>query len=313
MKKLIITIDTEGDNLWRWKQGDSITTENTLFLQRFQQLCNEYAFKPVWLTNYEMISDPRYVSFIEKVEATDSGELGMHLHAWNSPPEYSLPLVQAGAPYLIEYPSSIMEEKIAVLTETIRKNTGITPTTHRAGRWAINDLYFQLLEKYGYAADCSVTPHINWDSSAGQSAGAVGSDYSQHPTSPYIVPNTSLLEVPVTILPSHKIFLPQKKSLRSVGGAYYRAFKGQNLWLRPTGRNLKQMLFVADQGLRSESDYVMFMLHSSEFMPGGSPTFPNEQSIDALYSDLRVLFDHVAKNYQGITLRDYAKAHCQGG
>lgn len=33
----LITIDTEGDNLWQ--NHDRITTENTRFLPRFQALC----------------------------------------------------------------------------------------------------------------------------------------------------------------------------------------------------------------------------------------------------------------------------------
>lgn len=31
MKKFLITIDTEGDNLWEWKNGEKIYTENTLY------------------------------------------------------------------------------------------------------------------------------------------------------------------------------------------------------------------------------------------------------------------------------------------
>ena len=147
VKKFIITIDTEGDGLWDWKQGDRITTENAKYLSRFQSLCNEFGFKPVWLTNYEMINDPTYVDFIAEVERDKLGELGMHLHAWNNPPEYDIKTVQNGAPYLIEYPVEIMEAKITVLTELIKKRTGITPISHRAGRWAMNDEYFRLLIK----------------------------------------------------------------------------------------------------------------------------------------------------------------------
>ena len=66
MKKFIITMDTEGDNLWNWHEGDEITTHNTHYLLRFQQLCEKYGFKPVWLTNYEMIMDPDYVQFIQR-------------------------------------------------------------------------------------------------------------------------------------------------------------------------------------------------------------------------------------------------------
>ena len=34
-KHLIITIDTEGDNLWAWREGQPIGTENTRFLPPF--------------------------------------------------------------------------------------------------------------------------------------------------------------------------------------------------------------------------------------------------------------------------------------
>ena len=67
MKYFIITIDTEGDNLWDWRIGKIINTENVSYLNRFQELCNTFSFKPVWLTNYEMLSDQRYVNFIKNV------------------------------------------------------------------------------------------------------------------------------------------------------------------------------------------------------------------------------------------------------
>jgi hypothetical protein len=56
----LITIDTEGDNLWQ--KNDSITTENAKYLPRFQAVCEKYGFKPVYLTNYEMAIDPFLLS-----------------------------------------------------------------------------------------------------------------------------------------------------------------------------------------------------------------------------------------------------------
>ena len=152
MKKFIITIDTEGDNQWGWKPGNEITTKNVKYLSRFQSLCNNFGFKPVWLTNYEMIRDKAYIEFITKLEQDKKCELGMHLHAWNTPPNYDINVAQSGAPYLIEYPDEIMEEKIAAMTDEIKK-VGITPISHRAGRWAMDDRYFDLLVKYGYKVE----------------------------------------------------------------------------------------------------------------------------------------------------------------
>lgn len=34
-KAFIITIDTEGDNLWNWEEGAPISTENAKYIPRF--------------------------------------------------------------------------------------------------------------------------------------------------------------------------------------------------------------------------------------------------------------------------------------
>lgn len=311
MKKFIITMDTEGDNLWAWKPGMPIHTENTRYLRRFQNLCERYGFRPVWLTNYEMICDPRYVDFISNVEEKQTGELGMHLHAWNNPPEYNLPVAQNGAPYLIEYPIDIMEQKIKFLTEEITHRTGITPVSHRAGRWAMNQDYFDLLIRYGYQVDCSVTPHINWADSAGQSEGARGTDYSAYPEKPYNITasngNGSILEVPVSVRKADKMLLPLDTNLKYVAKTALRTRKGMALWLRPDGHNLTQMKYLADRIRDSDDAYLMFMLHSSELMPGGSPTFQSEGAIEKLYADMEKLFSCLSQDFEGITLRDFAQ------
>ena len=78
--------------------------------------------------------------------------------------------------------------------------------------------------------------------------------------------------------------------------------------LRPNGYNLRELLYVVKCNLRSDQDYLMFMIHSSELMPGGSPTFPTEQSIEKLYKDLEILFERISKDYKGATLREYVDA-----
>lgn len=133
----IITIDTEGDNLWQ--NHDRITTENARYLPRFQQLCEKYGFKPVYLTNYEMASDPVYVEFAQDVIARGCGEVGMHLHAWNSPPE--IPLTDndwANKPYLIEYPAEVIQQKVDYMTHLLEDTFQTKMVSHRAGRWAMN-------------------------------------------------------------------------------------------------------------------------------------------------------------------------------
>jgi hypothetical protein len=47
------------------------------------------------------------------------------------------------------------------------------------------------------------------------------------------------------------------------------------------------------------------MLHSSELMPGGSPTFKSKADVERLYRDLRLLFSRVAGRFEAATLSEF--------
>lgn len=307
----IITIDTEGDNLWMWKNGMPITTENVNYLPRFQALCNQYGFIPTWLCDWEMTNDPNLVSFLSKHLVNHNCEVGMHLHAWNTPPEYEFASGEScGSPYLIEYPEAIMSEKIAQMTQLIEDRFSIKPVVHRAGRWAMNKSYFQLLKNAGYLVDCSITPTVNWEGSIGQTPGFKGPNYREEKAG--ISNREGIIEVPVSTLWSNKMFIRAHFSCEGIKKELQRGKTGRTLWLRPTGRNLHEMLYLIDQKWKSSAEnYLMFMLHSSELMPGGSPNFKTAESIENLYRHLEIIFGKIAKLYQGVGLEEYAKIMIQ--
>src|SRR3569832_1052524 len=111
----LVTIDSEGDNLWA--RSSVIETHNARFLPRFQRLCEKYSLRPTWLTNWEMANAPEFQEFALDVVTRGTGEIGMHLHAWNSPP--IVPLTEDDFkhhPYLNEFPEHLVREKMKVLT-----------------------------------------------------------------------------------------------------------------------------------------------------------------------------------------------------
>ena len=308
-KYFLISVDTEGDNQWDWKKGDTVTTENTLFLPRFQALCEKYGFRPTYLTDYKMAEDPRFVEFMKPKWDNGLCEIGMHLHAWSSLPHYELENAAAEighCPYLIEYPDNIMDEKIKAVTDLLTEKFEKQIVTHRAGRWAMDERYFKLLKKYNYKFDCSVTPGVNWETSAGATVGSRGSDYSAAPKKPYYT--NGILEIPMTIRRLH--VMPPKKSgsLRETLGRVHSFVKPKReLWLRPTGRNLNDMIYLANHCLKENEDYIMFMIHSSELMPGGCWRFDTEEKIEKLYSDMEKLFSHISKDFTGATIGEYGE------
>lgn len=304
-KTFLITIDTEADNQWDLSHG--ITTENARFLPRFQELCEKYHFKPVWLVNYEMAMDDFLVGYMKEKQKEGLCEVGMHLHAWHTPPEYPLERQNNHREYLIEYPKEIMEEKIKTMTELLEERFEKRPKSHRSGRWTMDAYYFALLEKYGYVADCSVTPHFDWSKHTGATE-CPGSDYSDAPETPYNV-GENLLEVPLTVRKIHCFQPGLVYNLHSFLSECRKMVTGRYQWLRPDNLlSNKGNLKLVDAVSAGKSDYAMFMIHSSELMPGGSPTFQTESSIERLYGMTEEIFDKItALGYRGKTLEQYCQ------
>lgn len=314
--RFLITIDTEGDN--GWDAPRQVTTRNSKYLPRFQALCEHFSFKPTWLTNWEMARCPDFVPFVQDALKRNAAEIGMHLHAWNSPP--LVPLTGDDTrhmPFLIEYSEPVMRQKIAAMTQVLEETFGRKMRAHRAGRWSFNSTYARILVEHGYRVDCSVTPQVSWARTTGDPAQNGGTDFSAFPAAPYWMDlddlsrsgKSSLLEVPMTILPGANPLAKTATSRLRAGSLPRRALNKvldiEPSWLRPTGGNLKSMLRVIERAAREQRTHLEFMLHSSEFMPDGSPTFATEASIEALYRDLEVLFEAIRPRFSGATLSEF--------
>jgi hypothetical protein len=208
-----------------------------------------------------------------------------------------------------------MREKIQRLTELLEDRFDHPMVSHRAGRWGFTACYARLLVEYGYRVDCSVTPFVSWRSVKGDPRGAGGCDFSRFPARPYFLDlgnagqegASALLEVPVTIVRKYRFAQPIEDYVPLLRRYVGRAFPAV-VWMRPTGRNRRFLSALLEQAREQNSPYVEFMLHSSELMPGGSPTFRSAASIENLYEDLEALFEIAAEHFQGATMREFHDA-----
>lgn len=296
----IITVDTEGDNLWRWKKGTPITTENAKYIPRFQELCEKFGFKPVYLTNYEMAQDDAWVQYIKPKAQQGLCEIGMHIHAWSSPPNYQLEDSFGGNPYITEYPDEVIEEKIKYLTDFLKYRFEVQIISARSGRWATNNAYFDALKRNGYVVDCSLTPDIDWSTNPGATV-KCGNDYRNVKRSVFMHPS-GIVEIPMT---SKKVRHWAEGTVRHKVASI---IKGDKLWLRPIKKSLHDLIFLSENVAKEKNGYLEFMLHSSEMMPDGSPYFKTKEDIEVLYDVLEQYFTWVSsKGYCGMTLGEYAQ------
>lgn len=301
MKRFVVTVDTEGDDLWHWTWGKEITTENTRYIPRFQELCEEFGISPVYLTNYEMAKDMRWVDYIAPKARDGKCEIGMHLHAWNTPPMYELQDNFGGNPYITEYPEEIVDAKVKTMMDLLQDTFERSVISHRAGRWATNETYFRCLARHGIRVDCSVTPELDLSGIRGCEVNS-GSDYRHAPKGIYWV-HPEILEVPMT---TRRIRHCKEGSLRH---RIRTMLLGDAVWLRPL-KNKVGPLQELTESVWHESDceHIEFMIHSSELMPGGSPYFKTAEDVEQLFVVMRQYFEYISKlDICCTTLQDISK------
>jgi hypothetical protein len=310
----LVTLDTEGDNLW--SKPAYALTENAKFLPRFQALCERHGLRPTWLTDWEMASSPVFREFGCDVLQRGAGEIGMHLHAWDTPPLVPrTPDDNRHHPYLFEFSERLMREKIQRLTALLEERFDRKMRSHRAGRWGFTSGYARLLAELGYTVDCSVTPAVSWKAVRGSPDGSGGCDFRAFPSHPYFVDledisregNSGLLEAPLTIVRKYGFAQPIESYVPLLRRYVARVLPAV-VWMRPTGWNRRFLIELLEQAREQHSPYVQFMLHSSELMPGGSPTFRTESSIEKLYADLEALFEAASGHFRGATLSEFHDA-----
>lgn len=295
---IIVTVDTEGDNLWEWEEGKTIDTQNAKFLEPFQTLCEKYGFYPVYLTNYEMAMSNDFVEFVKEKVAKGACEIGMHLHAWNSPPEHNLKKLYDGNAYITEYPKQVIREKHIFLKNLIEERIGVSPVSYRAGRWATSEELFDVLDEIGIRVDCSITPGI-YHKAPGTSV-QHANDYRKVSKFPHKI-GKNLIEVPMTT----------RTYRTSNGKKLYRkmvnVIRGEHLWLRPALQSEDAMKLLIEKVLSENANYLMFMVHSSELMPGANPYCKTDEEVKGLLNKLDHVFSYVSSFGKGILLKDYYK------
>ena len=192
-----------------------------------------------------------------------------------------------------------VENKVVKTKELLEQHFETKVISHRSGRWALNENYLRVLEKCGIEIDCSVVPQTSFYALAGRSV-AHGSDYTKASKVPsYLYRN--IFEVPMTARKIHKL---------GVGSFKHRIknlLLGENCWLRPLQMDAQTLKYLTEYVEREgETDYVEFMIHSSELLLGANPYFQTEEELEKLFVCMEEYFSFLqAKGYVGVTLKEY--------
>lgn len=318
MKKipLFITLDAELDN--GWGKPHTITTENAKGVNRFQNFCEKYSMKPIYLTTYEMAKDTNFVEATKKKNEEGLCEIGMHMHGWSTPPDYRVTEDDLQfLPFIIEYPKDIILEKVKNITKLLQDTFETEMVSHRAGRWIMDDDYLSLLVEYGYKIDCSETPLIDWSSAKGDPNAKGGRDYSKCVSIPHFYSYTTgrICEVPMTTMSNPVFNNPMVNACMKICPSSLRntrLYNGINsrkiVMLRPNLRNKDFLMTMIDRlGQDENLEHVEFMIHTSEVYKNTCPHCHTDEDLNALYDLMGAMFDKLNEFCESITFKEYAR------
>lgn len=320
--KFILTIDTEGDN--QWDHGRELSVENIRFVPRFQDLCEKHSIKPTYLVTSEVCNDVFAREIFTKYLSVGSAEVGAHLHSWTTPPfldKDGFRFNDVNHAFATELPEDLLSRKVKNLTDQIEASFGKRPSSFRSGRFGFNEKVARILTDNLYLVDSSITPFTSWSVNKGLPDGNGGPDFINADPFPskYDFSNGSLIEIPVTILPTRfplnrnhsaarHYFSNVDKSiiLRALRKLLY---KNQPLWLRPLIlMNLNLFSELLDEAKRINLPDIVMMFHSSELMPGCSIYRKDKEEIEELYHTLDRFFILLnERNINSVTLTEAAR------
>ena len=298
----LVTIDVEPDNVWT--DTYSRTMRNIPALIRFQALCDRHGIRPTYLITWSVASDPSAARVIEQLLATGRCEVGAHSHMWETPPLE--PADSDGIAHVGSfYAAASQEAKLGVLTETIRVRFG-APTSHRAGRFGIDQRQARVLARLGYEVDSSVAPGFDMSTTGAP-------DFSEAGQRPSVLargPAAVLKEVPCT---THRGVLPRpvrsNALLRRLG---QRIGAGPRM-LRAFPRTSVRRLTSLSAWATRRFGFVNLMTHSSELEAGTSPYWPSATDVARHWAALDVLFGAwAALGTTPMTLSEYARSLDEG-
>jgi hypothetical protein len=321
--KFILTIDTEGDN--QWDHGRELTVENLKFVPRFQELCEKYLVKPTYLVTSEVCSDAFGKEIFTDYLLREKAEIGTHLHSWTTPPYQDKVGLRYNDPnhvFATELPEELLIEKLRNITFQIESSFGKRPASFRSGRFGFNENLARILAENSYLIDSSVTPFTSWTVNKGLPEGKGGPDFLGNTPFPYRYnfEGSSILEIPVTILPTRFPLNMNYQIAREFFGnvdnnillKIFRKllYNNQPLWLRPLEwMTISMFDELVSETIKIKLPFIVMMFHSSELMPGCSIYRKDEKSVEELYDLLERFFKLLhEKKIDSVTLTEAAKS-----
>lgn len=297
-----VTLDVEEEGLFsgRYPRAGA-GLSNIALLERLAFLPGDFGLPLTYLCDYPVAMDPASRELISRLAAQGQGEIGAHLHHWNTPPFLDPPRVEPVPSHLL--PPELLKAKFETLFAALERWTGEAPRSHRMGRWDLRRFMLPMLAELGIEVESSIAPRR-------QVPG--GPDHFLAPADPYELQfdHHRLLVAPVTqidTIPGAGRLVHGLAGLLpgALGESVRVAYKSFGvLGVNPVWMPLATMKAAARMHAARGGRALTMFWHSSELLPGASPHFPDPASVDAFLAKIRDFFAWLTTRLpcRGVTL-----------
>lgn len=304
--KLVISVDVEEEGLFcgRYPRSPAGVT-NVARLEHLRFIVAEFGLPLTLLVTYQVARDSTALEVLKRWQEDYGAEIGAHLHPWNTPPFWDLPLPEPVAAASI--PLTLMAGKLGTLVGCLEKGLGVRPRSFRMGRFDWDHQVLKLLPRFGLRVDSSMVPLT-------QKIG--GPDHFLAGPDPFPLTwgdaVSPLLEVPLTMVslingvPARLYRFSQ--IFPGAWGHLLRAwypFVGA-VGVHPAWFPLTHMRLAVLCHRRRGGQVLNMFFHSSELLPGGTPRHRTEAAVQRFLRKIRTFLAWLVETQkvEGATLSD---------
>jgi hypothetical protein len=293
---VICSVDTEEDD-WQPKRED-VKVENVQEIPRLVDLLAGLNVPLTYFVTHAVAADPTASRVLRTAVEQGGGEIGAHLHPWNTPP-LTEPL-DPPALMLNNLPASLQFSKLRRLTDRLEDSFGRPLAAFRAGRSGLGASTIGVIRRCGYTIDSSVMPFYDLRAVHGPTfVGVPNHAYCIGESGDALDPqsNGPILEIPVSSGFSRVPFPVWHALHRRLASGFGRAMRlpgvaartglVRKIALKPELETVEDMLKLASLLIAGGVSHLQMMWHSPSLLPGCSPFVNTMGDRDRLLSVIR--------------------------
>ena len=286
---LALTIDVEEEGLFEGEYPKrDVTAKNVARLEILDGIFQEFGIRPTLLVSHQAACAGDNRELLVRLRDRWRGEIGAHLHHWNTPP-----IEPPGRPQPVSselLPRELLTAKLDTLLDTIR-SMGVNPVSFRMGRFNLGPNMLSVLDSSPITTDSSIAP---------MRKDPAGPDHLSAPTDPYFpdvhnvraVGRSRIVEVPITVVPVVKPLRTLMERLDNRPAVPQRALGWLSKHLasmpaQPMLTGLRRLKAAAALHRRRGGRVLTVYFHSSELLPGGCPRHQTESDVSEFLEKLR--------------------------